>query len=366
MKLEFMKFLIYIVVVPTTLSVISVYLTIKFSKKHDLYDSVGGRKIHSGNVPRLGGLGFFTAFLISILIFHFRFPEMKIFSIEFFLILLASLSIFIMGILDDIRNWKAILKLILQSFAAVLVLLAGFRFTEINFAPIGFYWDLKLLSYPITFLWLIGITNAVNLLDGIDGQAGCLSASLLISYVVIFLEYGVNPTVSYISLILVFSIVGFLFFNLSRPSAKIFMGDGGSQLLGFILAFLPLMKNTYGTEAIKLPFAICFLMLPIFDVIAAVWRRIREKQPISHGDQFHVHHKLMLIGLSSRKTLIVFMMLQIIIDIFVVVAIIIQGYVAFFTLVGIILLGLLFFYLLHAEKEKIVKKGLKNSAQNNY
>ncbi len=365
MKLGVMNFLIYIAILPTVISVIAVYLTIKFSKKHELYDDVGGRKIHSGNVPRLGGLGFSIAFLISITIFHFRFPEFTVNWAKFDLVITAGFIIFIMGVLDDIKNWKAILKLFLQSIAAILVLVAGFRFTNISFSQIGFSWDLGVLSYIITFCWIIGITNAVNLLDGIDGQAGCLTASLLVSYAVVFFAYGVNLSIAYISLILVFAIVGFLFFNLSLPSAKIFMGDCGSQLLGFVVAVLPLMQSSAGDEVIKLPFAVCFLMLPIFDVIAAIWRRIREKQPISLGDKFHIHHKLMLMGFSPRKSLAVFMLLQVIIDIFVVVAIMVKSLVAMFTLLGIVLLGIFFFYLIHVQKERIVKKTMQDSNQNN-
>ncbi len=356
MRLDFLRFLIYLVILPTAISSLAVYLTIIFSTKHELYDSVGGRKIHSGNVPRLGGVGFVSAFVVSIVIFHFRFPEYNLLQSNLSLVILASVLIFLMGILDDLKNWKAIFKFLVQCLAAALVLFAGFKFTIISFAPIGFFWELGVLSLPITFLWIIGITNAVNLLDGIDGQAGCLSGSLLISYSIVFWAAEVNPLMIYICVILVFVILGFLFFNLAIPKAKIFMGDGGSQFLGFVLAVFPLMPDKFGDEAIRLPFAICFLMLPIFDVIAAVWRRKRDKQPISVGDKFHIHHKLMLIGFSSRGTLTIFMILQIIIDMFVTMSIILGGVMALVTLIGLMLIGILFFYLIHFEKQRIINQ----------
>ncbi len=356
MRLDFLHFLIYLVILPTAISSLAVYLTIMFSTKHELYDSVGGRKIHSGNVPRLGGLGFVIAFVISILIFHFRFPKYNLLQSNITFVIGASILIFIMGIFDDLKNWKAIFKFLVQCFAAFLVLFAGFKFTKVSFAPIGFYWQMGILSYPITFLWIIGITNAVNLLDGIDGQAGCLSGSLLISYSIVFWAAAVNPLMIYICVILVFVILGFLFFNLALPKAKIFMGDGGSQFLGFILAVFPLMKESSGVEAIRLPFAICFLMLPIFDVIAAVWRRKRDKKPISVGDKFHIHHKLMLIGFSPRGTLTIFMILQIIIDMFVTMSILLEGVMALVTLIGLMLVGILFFYLIHFEKQRIINQ----------
>jgi len=100
----------------------------------------------------------------------------------------------------------------------------------------------------------------------------------------------------YTCIILASTLIGFLFFNLSRPHAKIFMGDAGSQFLGFVLAVLPLVPRNDGYETAPAPFAAIFLMLPLFDMIAAIWRRIRDKKPILEGDKMHLHHKLMLIG----------------------------------------------------------------------
>lgn len=352
MNLNLRQFIFYIIAFPCGLSSFLVFLTICFSRKHHLYDDVGGRKIHSGEIPRLGGIGFVSAFLISLLLLHIRFPRFQLLQSNIIYIIIATTLIFIMGLWDDIKNWKAVWKFLLQCAAAGLVLYAGFRFTKISFAPIGFFWRFGILSYPITFLWIIGITNAVNLMDGIDGQAACLSGSLLLSYSIIFYVLNVSILLVYICLILTFATLGFLFFNLSVPKAKIFMGDCGSQFFGFILSVLPLMQRADGGEAATLPFAIIFLMLPIFDVIAAVWRRIRDKHPISEGDKFHLHHKLMLIGFSSRGALLVFMILQIVIDLFVTMAVILQGVMALFTLLGLALVGILFFTLIHYEKNK--------------
>ena len=130
------------------------------------------------------------------------------------------------------------------------------------------------------------------------------------------------------------------------------MGDAGSQFLGFVLAILPLVPRNDGYETAALPFAIIFMMLPIFDMIAAIWRRIRDKKPIREGDRLHLHHKLMLIGYSPRGALVTVMILQIIIDIFVTLAVISQGLMALVTLIGLSLVGILFFTLIHFEKEK--------------
>lgn len=352
MRLTFVQFLTYIAVLPCGISSLFVYLTIIFSKKYNLYDEVGGRKIHSGNIPRIGGVGFVTAYLISIIVLHFRFPQFGVLQSNFLYITIAYAVIFIMGLLDDIKNCKAVIKLLIQSGAAAVVLFAGFKFTRISFAPIGFFWQLGTLGYFITFFWIIGIINAVNLMDGIDGQAGTLSISILISYSVIFFTYGVSRFIIYVNLILVFAVIGFLFFNLSIPKAKIFMGDCGSQFLGFTLAILPLMQNPANEETVALPFAVLFLVIPILDTIAAIWRRLRDKISIAKGDRFHLHHKLMLIGFSPRGALCIFIIFQLIIDLFITMAVIQQGVMALVTLIGLLLIISLFFVMIHYEKER--------------
>ncbi|MGP1577510.1 MAG: MraY family glycosyltransferase [Treponema sp.] len=349
------QFILYILLVPCILSAVFVYLVISFSKQHQLYDSIGGRKIHSGNVPRLGGVGFFTAMIISFAVLYLRLGFSAFDSKRLWFVMVAGALVFAMGLWDDLKNWKASLKFFLQCAAACLVVYAGYRFTRISFAPIGFYWSFGMLSYPITILWIVGVTNAINLMDGIDGQVGCLSASVLVCYAILFAILKENVGVVYLCLVLSSALLGFLFFNLARPQAKIFMGDCGSQFLGFVLAVLPLADKSSGDgEVVSIPFAAVFLMLPIFDTIAAIWRRIRENRPVREGDKFHLHHKLLLIGFSQRGALTTVMILQIIVDLFVTQAIILQGMMALTTLVGLMLVGFLFFALIHFEKESRV------------
>lgn len=356
MNLNSVQFIFYIAALPCLISALFVFLTILFSKKHNLYDETGGRKIHSGNIPRLGGLGFGLAYSFSVVILHFRFPSLSLANSNFFYIFAGGTIIFIMGLWDDIKNWRAVFKLLIQSCAAILVIYGGYTFKKISFTPLGFSWSLGYGAYIITFLWIIGITNAVNLMDGIDGQAGCLSISVLLTYAVVYHINGVSQVIILYVLILVFVLVGFLFFNLSRPVAKIFMGDCGSQVLGFALSVLPLIPNPEGYESADIQFAAVILMLPIFDTIAAIWRRLRDKQPVGQGDRFHLHHKLMLIGFSPRGALGIFMIFQIIINLFTALSIILRGFEAMVILMGIILIGVLFFTLIHYEKEKIINK----------
>lgn len=356
MNLNFIQFIFYIIFLPCGLSALFVYLIILFSKKYHLYDTTGGRKIHSGDIPRLGGIGFVSAYFIALFIFHFRFTELRLLQSNFFYIIAAAMFIFIMGAWDDLKNWRAIYKLLIQCIAAALVLYAGFRFRGFSISAADIFVDFGYAGYVLTFFWIIGITNAINLMDGIDGQAALLSISLLISYSVIFAVQGLNIAIIYICILLVFVLVGFLFFNLAKPNAKIFMGDCGSQFLGFTIAMLPLLQQSDNSEAITLPFAAIFLMLPIFDTFAAIWRRLREKRPISDADKFHLHHKLILMGFSSRKALILFILFQSIIDIFVTIAILMGGFPAVFIVTGLILMGILFFTLMHYKKENLISK----------
>ena len=353
MRLTNMQFIVFAMLIPCAVSAFFVYLVILFAKRHNLYDDVGGRKIHSGNIPRLGGVGFFSAFVLSVFIIYFKFPNAIIITDQFFAIIVGGFLIFGMGLWDDLKNWRAIHKLIIQLLAGCIVAYAGFRFTRISFTPIHLSLPFGIFAYPITVLWIAGVTNAVNLMDGIDGQVGCLSVSLLISYIILFFN-DTSPHFSmiYASIVLTATIIGFLFFNLSRPRAQIFMGDAGSQLLGFVLAVLPLVPKNNGHETAAAPFAAIFMMIPIFDMIAAIWLRVRDKKPIREGDRLHLHHKLMLIGYSPREALVLVMILQIIVELFVTLAIISQGLMALATLIGLLLVGILFFTLIHFKKEK--------------
>ncbi|MGP1438598.1 MAG: glycosyltransferase family 4 protein [Treponema sp.] len=358
MALTNIQIIFFVAILPCLLSSILVYFIIIFSKNHNLYDEVGGRKIHSGQIPRLGGIGFVLAFMFSCVAIYFSFPGLLVISNKFLLLIIASIIIFLMGLIDDLKNLKALYKLIIQLIVATIVVFAGYHFTKISFAPIGLFLSLGIFSYPITILWIAGVINAVNLMDGIDGQVGCLSISLLISYAVLFYynDSVSNLKLVYLCIILIFSILGFLFFNLSYPHAKIFMGDSGSQFLGFALSLLPLIPKTDGYETATIPFAILFLMLPIFDMIATIVRRIRDKKQIRAGDKLHMHHKLMLIGFSQRGALLTFMILQIITSIFVSLAVLLQGIMALTTVIGLVLVGILFFMLIHFEKENHLKQ----------
>ncbi|QEK05796.1 MraY family glycosyltransferase [Treponema phagedenis] len=333
------------------LSYISILLVIKFSQRYGLYDTIDERKVHSGNVPRLGGLGVIIGFtvtiVLSICIKYYKVPYIS----NIWFLVGAGILIFWMGVWDDIKPWKAKYKLAVQCTAAIIVLAGNFKFTFISFSPFSSYLKLGWFAYPFTFIWIVGIINAINLIDGIDGLSGSITFLSLLMYTVLFYFYD-NKITSFFCLILMCSIAGFLVFNLPFPRAKIFLGDGGSQFLGFTFGVLPLMKTTSSIEAITFPYTFVLLSIPILDTFAAIWRRAKEHKPLGTPDKLHIHHKLMLLGFSSRETLVILICIQLFLTILVTVASVLRGIIAFVLLLLAFSTVFLFFTFIHYAKER--------------
>ena len=229
------------IVLSGILSFVSMPLIILFCKKFSLYDYQNARKIHSGNIPRLGGVGIFFSFMISASIFL---TTDKITNIHRILpLIIAAAIIFIFAVLDDLLTLPAIIKLIVQLIAVSIVVFNGFRFRQI------FGWVLPLpISIALTFGWVLGVINAYNLIDGLDGLCGSFSISAIITLGILYTLTGnEEATLCYI---LAASILGFLCFN--WPPAKLFMGDAGSQFLGFMISVFPLFDSSNVFEYNKL------------------------------------------------------------------------------------------------------------------
>lgn len=343
-----------ILIVSFIIAVLSVFLIIRLTTKFNIFDSTDHRKIHTGNIPRLGGIGIFTGFLTGIILFSLIF-DTKSLGNNLWTLVFGSAIIFVMGVWDDFKPWKPRYKLLAQCIAAIIVLLGNFTFSKITLGPVDFVWEMGIWKYPLTFVWIIGVTNAFNLIDGLDGLAGSIAALCAVIYALYFYKYG-NIEAVLVCLLLFISVSGFLVYNLPFPKAKIFMGDGGSQFLGFVLSVLPLMNAIDGFATIALPYAAAVLMIPIYDTIAAIWRRLREKRRFDSPDRFHIHHKLMLMGFSEKQTLVVIVIFQLIIGIFVSCAVWIRGVFALVLLFAVYLMGILFFSIIHFKKQGILAK----------
>ena len=214
-------------------------------------------------------------------------------------ILLGGSLMFLLGLIDDIYNLNAKFKLFIQIAIATLVYLLGVKI-DIIFNPFGGVFELGLLSYPITILWIVGISNAINFIDGVDGLAGSvISVNSITLGIIAVSMIPANPISALIAFILAGSTLAFLTYN-DNP-AKICMGDGGALFSGFLLATLSIagvMKTA--TLAILLPFVI--LVVPIMDITFSSLRRIMKGKSPFVADAEHIHHKLLKAGFSQKNT----------------------------------------------------------------
>lgn len=253
-----------------------------------------GRRMHDHPIPRMGGLGIFFGFVFSVLIFQPMEPQLRG-------MLLGGVIIVILGILDDIYALPAKPKFCVQILAALVAVMHGncIQFlSNPNIFSQNPYWDLGWLSYPITVLWIVGITNAVNLIDGLDGLACGVSTISSMTLMVIALIVA-EPDVAVLTAALAGACVGFLPYNLNP--AKIFMGDTGSTFLGFVLAVVSI-QGLFKFYTI-ISFAVPFLMLglPIFDTCFAIVRRVSHGQSPMTPDRGHIHHRLIDMGFSQKQ-----------------------------------------------------------------
>lgn len=273
------------------ISVILIPIVIKFCRKNDLYDTVNNRKVHKGSIPRLGSVGFVSAYTIVSIVFLFIYDPSSWARIT--PLVISGLIIFVFGLIDDVKELKGTAKFLVQSLAAIIMISSNFRFTNI------FGIELGVFSYPLTFCWIIGVINSYNLIDGVDALCGGLSLMTFATMGLIYLKESIF--VSTLCFILVGAIAGFLVYN--KPKAKIFMGDGGSQFLGFLIAVLPLYVPNSIYEPNKLAMIALLASIPIFDTFAAMWRRTREHRSFFTADKAHLHHKLMNLGYKTPQIL---------------------------------------------------------------
>ena len=350
--------LIFIFIISVILSVGIVAFVLKLSHRKGWFDHIDERKIHSGNIPRLGGIGFSAAFLIITagvsVLFSFRGADV----IQYWPCAAAMIIMVISGVYDDFHPMSPTYKLLLQLVAAICVLIPGFTFDRLIYSGGGFLTNLGILKYPVTLLWVVGLANAINLIDGVDGLAGGLSALIAFSLGLIFYSYaGISKAV--LLFVCLFGVlIGFLFFNAPFPRAKIFMGDCGSQFLGFTLALLPLMKEPDTPSSLPVLYAAVLFAIPIFDTTAAVWRRLRDGKKISDPDKSHLHHKLINLGLSARGVDAIIFSLQIIIGILAFIAVQFHSneLLSLLFLGGAYLLAIAFFMVIH-----FMNRAVKNS-----
>ncbi len=286
--LSFLALLISVTVSP---------IIIKLSVRYGIYDSSSSRKIHNGEIPRLGGLAIFIAFFpLSIYIISNGYHG---YNINLFIP--GMILSFFCGFLDDMVRIRGRYKLLLQIAAASLVAASGLLIKDFRLYTM-FYVEFGYLAYPITVFWIVSFMNAVNLIDGMDGLS---SGIVLIAnlFIIIISAMTQNYHVLTFSLILEFSIIGFYIFNF--PPAKIFIGDGGAYFIGFMYAVMPLMgiKKSAALTVFLIPMIL--LLVPICDVLLVMLKRFKNGKNLFHPDKNHLHHRLINLGFSNKGILAV-------------------------------------------------------------
>lgn len=288
-------------------------VAIRTAETFQLFDLPGVRKLHKGATPRLGGVAIMAAGSLVVIPFiacgqalSGFIPGAGIITESFstirrpFIALYAaSLFMFLVGLLDDICGVRARTKLAAQLLAGLFLCGLGVRLEHLSFGP-SLTVDLGWLSWPLSLFWIVGVTNALNLIDGLDGLAGGIAAVACVVTAVVAIHVG-QWVILVLLLGLLGGISGFLVFN-SHP-ARIFMGDGGSLFLGFMLAGAAVIvasAHPTATVAAFLPTALA-LGVPILDTLCSILRRVLSRRSLFAPDRNHVHHRLVDLGLSQRK-----------------------------------------------------------------
>lgn len=299
-----MNFAAFTVALLTTMAVVPA--VIRRATRLDLVDMPDqGRHRHRKAVPRLGGIGVFVGVVAgaatALLLQHI--PVFAQYSTQDPQLLLgmtvSGTLIFVTGTVDDIRNLAPGTKLLLQAAAAITIMAFGFRIESIAITAYGDGLNLGAFAFPVTLVWIIGITNAFNLIDGIDGLSSSLAIAALVALISadIFIHGSRRMAISFAML---GAITAFLRFN-STP-ARVFLGDCGSLFIGFFLAVRSVASSTTEAGNVLILIPLFVLAFPIADTSLAIARRWVRGDPFSQGDGRHLHHQLLRTGLSTGST----------------------------------------------------------------
>ncbi|PIS29281.1 undecaprenyl-phosphate alpha-N-acetylglucosaminyl 1-phosphate transferase [Candidatus Saganbacteria bacterium CG08_land_8_20_14_0_20_45_16] len=274
----------------------------KLAIKIGAIDVPDERKIHSEPIARLGGLGIWAGFFLAVMV-GFILAGATGSKLDFHVglgIVLAGTLLMIVGMVDDIRGLRATTKLIFQIIATLMVIYFG---VEINFFSNPFNGIIVIggFAIPLTLIWIVGVTNAINLIDGLDGLA--TGVTVISSSTLFFVALRTHQIGAAILLLaLAASSLAFLRYNFSP--AKIFLGDSGSLLLGFVLATAATIGVLKTTLVVAMIVPILILGVPIFDTLWAIGRRLRNGKHPFQADNKHIHHLLLRAGFNQREAVL--------------------------------------------------------------
>lgn len=265
---------------------------------------ISSRKIHARSTPRMGGLAIVFAFflpLVGLLIVDSGVG--RIFAAQPNLVIglfVGGLAIAALGVYDDIVGANAPQKFAVQFGVAIALYAMGFRIGLVS-TPFDFNLTLGWLSMPVTVLWIAGVINALNLIDGLDGLAAGVALFASVTTLVLAVVSN-NILMMLFMATLTGALLGFLYFNFNP--AKIFLGDTGSMFLGFVIAVTSVQTSTKGTATVALLAPVLALGVPLMDTVLAMARRMLRGQSMFHADREHIHHRLLAMGLSHRRAVL--------------------------------------------------------------
>jgi len=292
-------------IIAAIVSLVLTPLVRRFALRIGAVSTPGGRHVHENTVPRLGGIAIFLALITPMISLFFVESDVALIirdqRNQVWGLLLGGGLMGLVGFVDDTRGLRALYKLNLQLVAGVIAFGFGFHIDAVRIPGLG---DLQMgvFALPVTVIWITGIVNAVNLIDGLDGLAGgVVFFAALTNFVVarisgsVFVALFMAATMG--------ALFGFLFFNFNP--ARIFMGDSGSYFLGYVLATTSLAGSLQKeSTAVALLVPVVALGIPITDTLFAMVRRFVEKRPIFSSDRGHIHHKLLDLGLTHRRSVL--------------------------------------------------------------
>ncbi len=328
-------------IISLTASLLFTYVVKQLAQKFGVLDIPDPRRVHSTPIPRWGGLAIFAGVISGILVLLFfstRFHQLIAFKHKVFVdnevvgmlsigkqltgIIVASIIIVILGMIDDKKGVAPIPKLLTQIIAAYVTMDYGVRISGLVLPWNQYFFVFPtLLSQIITVLWLISFMNTINLVDGLDGLAAGITAIAAFTFFVVAILQGQTQIILFakqlklaaiLAIILCGACIGFLYHNFFP--AKIFMGDTGSMLLGFLLGTIAVIGTLKSAALIALIIPVIVVALPVLDVLMAILRRFSRGRPIMEPDKEHFHHRLLQWGWSQREAVLLIYLLTIILS----------------------------------------------------
>ena len=282
-------------------------LTRRLCQRYQLLDvPADGRRVHTSAIPRLGGVAIYVSLLLALstlpMVSNALTQSLRSYVPQLFITLVPATLVLVLGIYDDLRGTNATVKFVVLGLIAALFYAMGGRIEVLAVPFIGTVHFPPVISFVITVFWLVAISNAFNLIDGMDGLAP--GAALFASIVILIVSLAqTNPLMIVVTLVLCGALAGFLRYNFNP--ASIFLGDSGSLFVGFILASLSVLSAQKATTAVAIITPILAFGLPVVDTAVTMGRRMIGRRPLFQGDGEHIHHMLLARGWSQRRVVLI-------------------------------------------------------------